>query len=166
MASKCPAMAAPNHVRPLSLWLDPTTPAPVATVAPGNSPLSWNGTNSGSSGLAWNPIAPCHVRFWMVSSVASGRTRKSRDPWPRMTLPVRSMMPGRTGWLPGPELRDWSMLLVKTGLTAGFWQKVQVASGGALRADLTVGRLKYGVGKEGGRVNVPPAKPMGSGKMG
>ena len=85
------------------------------------------------------------------------------DPWPSITLPVRSITPGRTGWLPGPEVSDRSVLLLaKIGLVDGFWQKVHFVSGGAWRADLTVGRLKYGVGRRG-VVRWPAAKPRGSG---
>ncbi len=84
--------------------------------------MSWFGMNRAPSGRRWKPSSPCQVRFWMVRSVASGRRRKSREPWPRMTLRVASMTRGRTGWLPGPETREVSMPPAKTGEVVGSWQ--------------------------------------------
>src|SRR3569833_1770853 len=100
--------------------------------------------------------------FWMASSDTPAMSTKSLLPWPRTTLPLRSITPGSTGWLPGPARRDSSTPLTKTGVLA------QNSHGllGALMAALTSSLLKKAGPDPGVMNSVPELNPSGSKAMG
>ena len=84
---------------------------PLSTLFASSPSRGSYGTKNLSEGADWNPCMPFQVMFWIVSKEPLAKSKKSRRPWPMITLFVRSMTLGRGPRPLGIDLSPWGKRL-------------------------------------------------------